>query len=455
MTHLKKLFLVVLVGIVSGLFQPAHAVIEVLEIRRVSSRVLIPILGEQLTVFGGTAGPLCSPLVPTELCDSCERLAQIGGDDQLRACNRQRIFDDLLIQFEIRSNTTGGFPILRTNQSEIIPARNTLVIQPVGAVQILEVRWGDICRWIGTGNTSCETAQGQVQLAIGVTPERDQPTGGDTRAIVFRVGGPRDGEFDTNEGCGTDGEGICAFTAFPGDGKVFITDLESGRGFPRVSGLDAQFLRVFVSEDGFIRTPADSLEPQDLRISSTGGDLALDKRVVDRLRNGTRYYFRAATVDEAGNVANFTGNDEIVDACGSLEDPSPTCPYAARPDEVLGLLTDDFNCFVASATLGNPLAPSIEILREFRSKILQQFAWGKQVIRWYYKEGPYAARWVADRPWAKVLLTPVIWGATGVAWVVLQLGPFAFFLCVMSLLLVASYFFPNKSRRAEQNRIYQ
>lgn len=85
-------------------------------------------------------------------------------------------------------------------------------------------------------------------------------------------------------------------------------------------------------------------------------------------------------------------------------------PIPATPEFV----TPKPNCFIATATYGNPLAPEIEILREFRERYLRTTTLGKAFIVIYENSSPPFANWLSNRPLARAIirrcfLSPVIW----------------------------------------------
>lgn len=89
-------------------------------------------------------------------------------------------------------------------------------------------------------------------------------------------------------------------------------------------------------------------------------------------------------------------------------------------------------CFIATAVYGSPLAPQVQVLREFRDKALLTHAPGRRLVEIYYWLSPPLARLIAAhdrlRAATRVTLHPAIWWA-GVAlespmlaWSVLVLG---------------------------------
>jgi len=83
-----------------------------------------------------------------------------------------------------------------------------------------------------------------------------------------------------------------------------------------------------------------------------------------------------------------------------------------------GRITD--LCFVATAAYGSPFAKRIDVLREFRDRVLLQSAPGSEAVAAYYEHGKAAAQTVAGsealRFVVRVLLLPVIGAAQAILW---------------------------------------
>jgi metal-responsive CopG/Arc/MetJ family transcriptional regulator len=65
-------------------------------------------------------------------------------------------------------------------------------------------------------------------------------------------------------------------------------------------------------------------------------------------------------------------------------------------------------CFVATAVYGDPNAPDINQLRKLRDEKLLTNSSGKKFVDFYYRDGPSAARFISNRPVAKVLVKNVL-----------------------------------------------
>jgi M6 family metalloprotease-like protein len=58
-------------------------------------------------------------------------------------------------------------------------------------------------------------------------------------------------------------------------------------------------------------------------------------------------------------------------------------------------------CFIATAAYGSVMEPEVELLREYRDRYLKPRAWGRLLLRLYYKLSPTPAAFIADRPLLK------------------------------------------------------
>jgi hypothetical protein len=54
-------------------------------------------------------------------------------------------------------------------------------------------------------------------------------------------------------------------------------------------------------------------------------------------------------------------------------------------------------CFIATAVYGTPLAPEIEILRQFRDELLKPNPAGRALVATYYRLSPPLARFISRR----------------------------------------------------------
>jgi hypothetical protein len=69
-------------------------------------------------------------------------------------------------------------------------------------------------------------------------------------------------------------------------------------------------------------------------------------------------------------------------------------------------------CFIATAIYGSDNHPKIQTLREFRDEVLMRFAWGKKLVKFYYRHSPPIACFIEEhdvaRKLARGIITPLV-----------------------------------------------
>ncbi len=381
-------------------------------------------------IYGGLAGNNCSADGGTTTCNSCTVAHMTANGcataaDALCACNTARIHTNSSMSITVKrgDTTTGNIRVAVANGSSY----NTV---GSGAGDAVTVTWDAVCNASDLGG-NCETVSNNKTINAKIFVDKDNGNDYDStdEASVasdfsFRLLKPLDADYSIfgvtfSEGIGG-GQG---FKPYPGDSKVYIEDIDATTGFPSLGyGGKVAKVRIFHSSEGLASATIESSDSSDLNVATDGSNL--ERNVVTAgLTNNTTYIFRIAMVDEANNVVQFFPN---VAADATCDDADPVvrrgCPWAATPEEVLGLLTDDFNCFIATAAYGSFLEPKLKILRDFKFKILLQNEYGREFVKAYYKYGPHAARWIHDKPWARAATQAALWPVYLYSGLALQLG---------------------------------
>jgi len=62
--------------------------------------------------------------------------------------------------------------------------------------------------------------------------------------------------------------------------------------------------------------------------------------------------------------------------------------------EVQGKKSESSGCFIATAAMGSYDHPDVVELRGFRDNWILKKTWGKSFVKWYYKNGAIAARFI-------------------------------------------------------------
>lgn len=378
-------------------------------------------------IYGGMAGLDCNGDGGTTTCNSCtiDHMTTDGCADAANAtcaCNSTRIHSNSSLSITVNrvDTATGNIRIAVANG-------NTYNTVGTGTGDAVTATWSDVCQ-ASTLGTTCEAGvSGNLTINAKIFIDKDNNNVFDTinEASVatdfsFRLLRPdtlNHSVFGFSEESGFGSTSGPGFVPYPGDEKVYIEDLESPTTTFGYGG-KAVKLRVFHSDTAILSANAVSENTTDLTVSTDGN--TLDRNVVSNgLTNNTTYVFRVASVDEANNIVQFfpDGSD------GNCANPPFTgCPWAATPEEVLGLLTDDINCFIATAAYGSFLEPKLKTFRDFKFKILLQNKYGRQFVNAYYKYGPYAARWIHDKPWLRTLTQAALWPLYAYSAFALQFG---------------------------------
>ncbi|MCB0384311.1 MAG: hypothetical protein KDD43_02885 [Bdellovibrionales bacterium] len=389
--------------------------------------------GGSVIIYGGFAGSDTSCVSNEDgTCNNCTV--------SLVACNERRalVGSDLSINVKSDSAASVGPVIITTSDgnTQIGTDGDRVGKDTVGTVKL---SWSTLCSaaFSGKAGASCATTTNPSDVAtlkIGVDENDDgqlSTSEGDTIQVKVHMPVTADTIDHCNDTGATFTDGICAFTAFPGDEKVYIEDLDPTTTFPNSGNIQFSHARFFYSTVGFTggvdgANPGSQFGYVDVEIETEGDEYFLAKNNVDGLANGTYYFFRISMLDQAKNVAFITSDNAILFGCGKAANtlaPDPTddanCQFMARPDEVIGLLSEDVNCFIATAAYGSSLDQHLKTFRTFRRKVLLTSEWGKKFVRAYYKFGPYAARWINHHSWIKPLARGLLWPVW--AWTALSL----------------------------------
>jgi hypothetical protein len=377
------------------------------------------------TMYGGLAGKCASP--GATLCNSCVGHATTEAcpidatkNYPLCSCNTGMVQDAAPVSITFTSNIAGtGSTVARLGSSTTIFGSAVGYAGP-GTV-VVNTTWGEICGNLFSTAGTCTGTSGSQQLRVGITGDNVSfaDVGGITVTMLTAAA-------DQIDDCTATTGGICHFWSYPGDESVYMKDLT-----PAGALSSPQSLRVFISDQNFNKAnPTDAIQTTDLQLNADG---SLPNTLITGLNNDppVPYHFRVAVVDLAGNVSNFTSDANItaatggactVDAQNADLDSTDGCKYHATPDQVLGLLSKDLACFVATAAYGSPMAPKLNTFREFRSRYLLINPWGRRFVDSYYKWGPKAAHFIDQHEWARSAARALLWPAYGFAFLSLQMG---------------------------------
>lgn len=391
-------------------------------------------------VYGGTAGSDCTA-GGDSTCNNCT-----GG---LTECNPARIGANVVLTIQFSSNS-----VQNIGRAMILNSTNNPVGQPStqlynkGDTATLTVRWGDICSSLPQDPSADCSLNDTGTFSIGLD-NNGSGTFQDSTQITFKVVDPAGGSAggapnsaDVVDLCDSSGtpptNGLCDFGVYPGDEKVYIDQLQPAGSFPNgPEGVLFNSVVFFYSAQGF--TQINNASPSTtvpITIDSNGSVSTNTDRITG-LTNDTAYFFRIASQDQAGNIAYFTSDNAIGTACNKPANqvtPSDNCRFVATPDKVLGLLTQDLNCFIATAAYGSSLDQHLPTFRKFRNRFLLPNPIGRELNNFYYKWGPYPARFIQENPTFQPLARSLLWPLWGFAWASLKWGLIPTFVLSLGLL---------------------
>ena len=390
------------------------------------------------TIYGGIAGAdtdgACNYTKDgVNTCNNCDRAINVPpAQIDVRACNTTRVYTSLNMVIPLTDTGSAGIAHLKINN-----ATSSTYIDTGNSLTAVTVSWGSICNAAQSGATCDPTSlTSDYNLTGTIWIETDGvagPSGSEPQlTVLINIWGQTTLSTGIDSCDSTSSSGVCNIRAYPGDEKIYITEAKGSGSYPASGLRKTAKLRVFASTtdyDHAVPTLAD--QEIDLKVDDNGD---LTDRRVKGLTNGTGYFIRVGTVDYANNVDAITSdanlNSSEADCMPSVSPGPPwtaptssmNCRYYATPDEVLGLLSKDMNCFIATAAYGSQTAKYLDMLREFRLRKLLPYQWGKKFVLSYYKYGPYAAQYITDHPWLKPVTRAFLWPVIGFTWLVLHYG---------------------------------
>lgn len=433
--------------------------------------VTAPTVNERNVYVGRTATG-CATTSQDSTCDSCAQLAaqpiSSYGAHQL-VCNQREIHPNLYFTVGLSNNNAANYPQSCPDAligMKISGATGSLE-RPVAGTQspytpgtanqsvTASFKWSQICSLIGAGVNCDQPVTGSKVIEIGFNSGCSNSSLVDVgikmniffRYVTGNLGFMTFPCSDTLMPAAY--EGICSFSAFRGDGKVYFEDIgaplhanittlpvadSSGTAGVAAdpSGMIYDKLRIFCK-------PVNGPLYSTLTTNDVCGDLQIDgnkipKSKIEGLTNGVQYEFLAANVDQAGNVSYFT-NAAAMNGLG-----------VATPEAVNGLL-DGKSCFIATAAFGSPMAPEVERFRHFRDQVLLKRAWGRAFVEFYYEHSPEAARFIANneifRTITRFLLYPILFFAE----IVMKYG---FLMPILAVFLLFSFFRAQRKMKREK-----
>ena len=189
---------------------------------------------------------------------------------------------------------------------------------------------------------------------------------------------------------------------YPADSSILVNTTtfnsvnyaSSDSGITKIIALANQVALTNVSDT---RTNATGVLPDSFRTgNSFATELSVSQAVAQKLDgfvNSTAsedhpYELWFGLRDNAGAFASMTGNQYKLFPCGAT---------GVRAFPIEGFLRSG-KCFIATAAYRDSEVWSVQLLRQFRDRVLMQSDWGREFVTRYYLWSPDAARWLLRHP---------------------------------------------------------
>lgn len=418
-SSVSRILLALFAASVLGYAESARATITIDEIDPSTVSGVVG-SGTATTIYAGVSGSqtlgTCGTFSTSGVLSTCDNcVAGAAGDAGLLPCNKRRIHPNTVLHITFHSDTTDGYPIITVastsgTQVEVTSfiTKASIAAKTVGQIQVL---WSELCSKISGGNATCDPATDLFTGTIKVGIDKDNngsldSTDDSTTLTVNVLDSTGDGTTTSLAKACTDTSaiGICYFEVRSGDRKLSLQNLNAINNFPVTTNTSFKYVRVLFEQraDPTALSDFSIIHPgsdyADLEIGGSTGSLTLTPARVVGLENDQVYDVKVAVVDVAGNTGYYTPaalDLACTNASSTNAGTGEAECHVARPSEVVGILSEPVNCFVATAAYGSPLEKEVSTFRAFRDRFLVPSALGKKFIRAYYYYGPKLAEFVS------------------------------------------------------------
>ncbi len=218
-------------------------------------------------ILGGVGGTDCSAdVTSSETCDSCQA-------DTLAVCNTTRVYSSLQLRIEfVDDKSSGRTRVVETVDSQAIDLVDSESTDDqtvsAGNTHVAVMTWSTLCSEF-TEDSTCATSFSKT-IRIGAS-ENGSDFSGTTQDVTIKLVNPTEAG-NTVTDCDSATRGLCNFTAYPGDEKIYLEDLESKGNFPSDSNAQFKYFRVIFSTVSFDES---ELNPKEAIDAGNYKDIAI------------------------------------------------------------------------------------------------------------------------------------------------------------------------------------
>lgn len=418
----------------------ATATVTIVEVTGASNFVKTTTSGTTtVAAYGGTAGPLNGGCITNSdglTCNNCNSASLTASGGFGIICNERRIVPTNNLTIAATPSIAGVLTIFSSANNARINGASTNNVPTANTTGYITVPWSQLClayttATLGTVNATCEFAA-STAFYVGIDKNNNgiKDTDDDVVSLTIVVNHAIGGADYTVGPSNALAASDCLFpiTLQKGDGKVYLGPLPAVGTFPDSNLVPFDKYRFYISTVAITAATDQSILPfADLDIEGTSSEYSVTPDYVDGLTNGTPHFFVTAQIDRAGNMGYFNGL---------------TVPLSETPDFVFGLLSKDFECFVATATYGSPDAKEVLTLRKFRNYLIEHHqTWAQPFIKFYYKHSPKLANFIRDSETLKFISRILLWGPIKFAKLAMVHGmPYAMMIFLLPLILLIAIY---------------
>ena len=380
-------------------------------------------------------------------CNTCDGQCAAGG---FCPCNQTAIYPNLNLSVNFKSTIDLGGRVVLYQLSTQTTATAVGAALTSGSKSFnLSIPWSTLCGGTAGLTSSCAgAAGGTVNITVGPSQTTSTTVFDSAEQVVLEI---RIGVVDRlsatpyytpcSAGNGAAGSGICYYKIERGDGKVYVNieDTQRGSDFPAagtgIAGIEYSDLLFFYSENKTLAQLTNADNAADLQISASGNNFIFQDKITG-LSNDTQYCFILGNADVTGNIHSFQNP-----AAAGIN--TRVC---ATPSLVQGLL-DDKKCFIATAAFGSEMDPHVDLLRQFRARILMPTVWGTKFVKFYYDHSSMWAQKIRHSEISRAVVRGFLWPLVGFAALSLELGmPMALGIIFLILTMMGLFIFWRKKK---------
>lgn len=186
--------------------------------------------------------------------------------------------------------------------------------------------------------------------------------------------------------------------------------------------------KVYYGKEGSVISAGD--KPESLSGFKTATSLSTSITLKSGISADNTYLISVTTIDDEGN-------ESLIGEVATVETVASKDFWQSYREENMDV--EGGFCFIATAAYGSTQEPHVQVLRQFRDRVLLQSAAGRKFVETYYKLSPPLAHYIAQHPNLRAVTRAALWPLYGFA-IIRLYAPTAVY--IIYALLAALVMFP-------------